>query len=84
MGNNGTGVHEMMHALGFYHEQSRPDRDSNVKVMMWNVKVHFTRKEQLTSWGRAKPSLGKLKQTRIGINKKNIEIKRNKIVKNDC
>lgn len=34
---NGKIMHEMMHVLGFLHEQSRPDRDNNVKIAWDNI-----------------------------------------------
>lgn len=34
----GTPIHELMHALGFLHEQNRHERDNYVKVLSENVK----------------------------------------------
>ncbi|XP_061399549.1 zinc metalloproteinase nas-14 [Musca vetustissima] len=37
--NYGTTIHELMHVLGFYHEQNRYERDNYVRVLEDNVKA---------------------------------------------
>ena len=31
-------IHEFLHVFGFYHEQSRPDRDQYVRVIEKNIR----------------------------------------------
>lgn len=37
LGSEGRAMHELLHALGLFHEQSRADRDKFVKIHLDNV-----------------------------------------------
>ena len=43
----GIVIHELLHSLGFWHEQSRPDRDDYVTIIWANVqekaKMNFSK-----------------------------------------
>ncbi|CAH1790161.1 unnamed protein product [Owenia fusiformis] len=52
--NKGIIIHEMMHAVGFWHEQSRSDRDNYVTIMLQNVRPGMEHNFQKMSSSQAK------------------------------
>lgn len=71
----GTAMHEMMHALGFFHEQSRTDRDNYIKVNWDNIisgtEGNFLKytQEQIDHLGESYDYFSLLHYTRIAFSK---------------
>ena len=53
----GIVMHEFMHAAGFWHEQSRPDRDMHVRVHYDNILTLMRFNFKKYEWGKV-PNLG--------------------------
>src|SRR5687768_5264318 len=49
----GTIMHELMHSAGFYHEQSRFDRDNHIRIIWKNVQAGFENNFQMEGDERA-------------------------------
>ena len=47
----GTLLHELGHAIGFWHEHSRPDRDDFIRVHKERVRVGEEFNFKVESWG---------------------------------
>ncbi|GJQ74698.1 hypothetical protein Trydic_g21549 [Trypoxylus dichotomus] len=47
---NGTIVHEFLHAAGFYHQQSSPDRDDYVEIVWENIQAGTENNFQKLGW----------------------------------
>lgn len=54
-GHRGEIIHEVLHTLGFWHEQSRPDRDTYITVLSGNIisgaEINFEKQRTIHSLG---------------------------------
>lgn len=49
----GTVLHEMMHAIGFFHEHTRPDRNQYIRINWWNIEPGKSKNFESYSHGQA-------------------------------
>lgn len=47
--NKGIAIHEMMHCAGFFHEQSRIDRDRFITIQWQNIRAGIPMTIQFTA-----------------------------------
>ncbi|XP_045611177.2 zinc metalloproteinase nas-4 [Procambarus clarkii] len=48
----GVVMHELMHAIGFWHEHSRPDRDKHINIVWNNIKTGMDYNFQAFTWNK--------------------------------